>query len=313
MCSIWKIKEHREIPPAIYAKLPRTLRDVNISGGEPFLRKDLAEIVRVLHHRLPRARMVVSSNGMMGENLIPRAMELVDIFPRIGFAFSVDGVGETHDYIRGVKGAYKNVIEATRGLRDRGIKNIRIAFTLTEENPDHMIRVYRLARELDVQYTMQVSHDSGFFFGENESSVVKEKPGGMKDEKLKKDFETIINGELSSFRPKRWGKAFIHYGTYAIALEGRQLFSSYPGEDFFYLDPKGDIYPSVIHDHVMGNMAEDDFDTIWRSERSERIRRKCLEENKSYWMGCMLRKALLDHKFQIGMWAMKSKIFNVKL
>lgn len=313
MCSIWKIREHHEIPPDTYAKLPRTLRDVNISGGEPFLRKDLAEIVRVLHHRLPGARMVVSTNGMMGENLIPRAMELVDIFPDIGFAFSVDGVGETHDYIRGVKGAYRNVIAATRGLRERGVKNIRIAFTLTEENSDHMIRVYRLARELDVQYTMQVSHESGFFFGENESSVVKKGQGGLGGEKLKKDFETIINGELGSFSPKRWVKAFVYYGIYSIALEGRQLFSSYPGEDFFYLDPRGDVYPSVIHDHVMGNIAEADFDTIWRSDRSERIRKKCLEENKSYWMGCMLRKALLDHKFQIGLWALKNKISGVKL
>ncbi len=36
MCFIWKIKDFPQIAPAEYAKLPTTLKDINISGGEPF-------------------------------------------------------------------------------------------------------------------------------------------------------------------------------------------------------------------------------------------------------------------------------------
>lgn len=313
MCSIWQISEHSEIPPEIYKRLPVTLRDVNVSGGEPFLRKDLAEVVRVIHGRVPRARIVVSTNGLLGEKLIPRALELVDIYPGIGFGFSIDGVGDTQDYMRGVEGAYENVTAAVKGLRNEGVENIRIAYTLTEENSDHMIKVYELAGELGVQFTMQVSHDSGFFFGENESSVVKEGAGGLASDSLREDFETIINSELASYNLKRWAKAFGYYGMYSLAFEGRQLFSSRPGEDFFYLDPKGDIYPSVLHNHVMGNLAAEDFETIWESTESERIRALSRKEDKKYWMGCMLRKAFLEHKFQIGFWALKNKLLKVRL
>ncbi len=301
------------MPPEAYDRLPETLRDINVSGGEPFLRKDLAEVVGVIHRRLPRSRMVVSTNGLMGKRLIPRALELIEIFSEIGFAFSVDGLGEMQDYMRGVEGAFDSVMSAVKGLRSEGVTNIRIAYTLTDENPDHMIKVYRLADELGVQFTMQVSHDSGFFFGENESTVVKNGGEGLGGERLRRDFETIINSELASFNLKRWGKAFIYYGIYALVYEGRQLFSSRPGEDFFYLDPGGDIYPSVLHDHVMGNLAERDFHTIWTSRKSERIREECLSERKKYWMGCMLRKALLDHRFQIGFWALRNKLFKVRL
>lgn len=313
MCSIWQISEHSEMPPEAYEELPTTLRDVNVSGGEPFLRSDLAEVVRVIHRRIPGARMVVSTNGLMGERIVPRALELAEIFPGIGFGFSIDGIGEMQDHMRGAPGAYDNVIAAVKGIRDNGIDNIRLAYTLTGENPDHMLKVYRLADELGVQFTMQISHDSGFFFGENETSVVKESAGGLASDSLRGDFETIINGELASYSIKRWGKAFVYYGMYALAFEGRQLFSSRPGEDFFYLDPKGDIYPSVIHNHVMGNLAQSDFDSVWRSEKSERIRAICRAEKKRYWMGCMLRKALLEHKFQIGFWALKNKLCKVRL
>ncbi len=313
MCSIWKIEEYEEIPPDIYKKLPRTLRDVNISGGEPFLRTDLEEIVKTVHERLPGSRIIVSSNGLIGERIVPTALKLKEIFPRIGFAFSIDGVGEMQDYIRGVEGAYERVITAVKGVRDGGVSNIRIAYTLTSENPDHMIKVYRLAEELGVQFTMQVSHESDFFFGKNESAVIKSNTGNFSNEQLKRDFETIINGELSSYNLKRWGKAFIHYGSYLLASEGKQLFSSCPGEDFFYLDPRGDIYPSVLHDYIMGNLAEDSFDTIWKSGKSDTVRGKCLNDKTPYWMGCLLRKALLKHKFQIGFWALKNKFLKIKL
>jgi MoaA/NifB/PqqE/SkfB family radical SAM enzyme len=313
MCSIWQISEHNDVTPDVFAKLPTTLNDVNISGGEPFLRKDLAEIVRVVHERVPRARMVVSTNAFLGKSIIPRALELREINPRIGFGISVDGVGEMHDFVRGIDGGFVKIVDVVKGLRNEGIKNLRIAYTLTTENADHMIKVYELAKELGVQFTMQVSHDSEFFFGRNDSSIVKDLHPLFGSDKMRGDFETIINTELSSFHLKRLGKAFLYYGSYKLAAEGKQLFRSRPGVDFFYLDPHGDVYPSVLHNNVMGNLAQDDFDTMWTSRQADDARRQVSEDGMPYWLGCMLRQALLDHKLQIGAWALKHKFKKVRL
>jgi MoaA/NifB/PqqE/SkfB family radical SAM enzyme len=313
MCSIWQIKEHHDVPPAVYEKIPTTLNDVNISGGEPFLRKDLSDIVATVHARVPRARMVVSTNAFLGKSLIPRALELREINPKIGFGISVDGVGEMHDYVRGIDGGFDKIVTVVKGLKAEGISNLRIAYTLTTENSDHLIKVYELAKELGVQFTMQVSHDSEFFFGHNDSSVVKDRHPLFGSEQMRADFETIINSELSSFNLKRLGKAFLYYGSFKLAAEGKQLFPSRPGSDFFYLDPKGDVYPSVLHNYIMGNLARDDFDTVWHSEQAEEVRRRVEQDEMPYWLGCMLRQALLDNKFQIGAWALKHKFKRVRL
>jgi len=313
MCSIWRMDGHEEVAPEVYARLPATVRDVNISGGEPFLRKDLAEVVRVVHGRLPRARIIVSTNGLLGARLVPRALELAEMDPGIGFGFSVDGIGEMQDYIRGVKGAYDDVLEAVRGLRAEGIDNIRLAYTLTRENSEHMLKVYRLSRELGVQFTMSLAHESDFFFGSHDSSIVGSGRTAARSMELRRDFETIIRSELSTWKIKSWGKAFIYQGMYEVFSEGKRPFPNRPGVDFFYLDPRGDIYPSVVHNFVMGNLAEREFESIWTSERSDGIRAECAKDETPYWMGCMLRKALLDHRLSIGLWALKNALLRTDL
>ncbi len=313
MCSIWQIKEHHDVQPEVYKKLPTSLNDVNVSGGEPFLRQDLPEIVSVIHARLPHARMVVSTNAFLGKSIIPRALELREINPSIGFGISVDGVGDMHDFVRGIDGGFEKVVTVVKGLKSEGVDNLRIAYTLTTENADHMIKVYELARELGVQFTMQVSHDSEFFFGRHETTVIKHRHPLFGSDKIRTDFETIINGELSSFNLKRLVKAYVFYGMYKLAAEGKQLFPSEPGVGYFYLDPRGDVYPSILHNNIMGNLVESEFDELWRSQRAGEARRAAAEDPMPYWLGCMLRKALLDHKFQVGSWALKNKFTKVSL
>jgi MoaA/NifB/PqqE/SkfB family radical SAM enzyme len=313
MCSIWRIKEHHDVPPEVYRKLPNTLRDVNLSGGEPFLRKDLAVIVRVVHGHLPRARIVVSSNGFLGKAIVPRALELREIFPKIGFAFSIDGVGEKHDQIRGIPGGFEKTTSVVRTLRKEGVKNMRIAYTLTTQNADQMTKVHELANELDVQFTMSLSHDSEFYFGKHGSTIMTRSARQVGSEKLRDDFTKVIRNELASSYWKRWGRAFGIYGIYRVITDGEPLFYSRPGVDYFYLDPTGDVYPSVLHNYVMGNITKDDFATVWNSQMADDARRKSREENRPYWMGCMLRKALLDHRFEIGMWVLQNKLLGFKI
>ncbi|MFO7915021.1 MAG: hypothetical protein R6U43_04960, partial [Candidatus Krumholzibacteriales bacterium] len=64
---------------------------------------------------------------------------------------------------------------------------------------------------------------------------------------------------------------------------------------------------------VMGNLAERAFDSLWNSPEAERAREESRAEKKLYWMGCMLRKALLEHRFSIGMWALKNKLTGLRL
>ena len=160
---------------------------------------------------------------------------------------------------------------------------------------------------------MSLAHDSDFFFGSNDSSVVGTDEPVATSMELRHDFETIIRSELSRYNLKSLGKAFIYQGMYEVLSEGRRPFPNRPGVDFFYLDPRGDIYPSVVHNFIMGNLEGQDFDTVWSSKRSDEIRAECLRDPKPYWMGCILRRALLDHRFGIGLWALKNRFLRTNL
>jgi hypothetical protein len=52
---------------------------------------------------------------------------------------------------------------------------------------------------------------------------------------------------------------------------------------------------------------------MWSSPRAEEARVKAADDPMPYWLGCMLRKALLNHKYQIGAWALKHKFTKVRL
>ena len=56
MCNIWQLPPGDELEPEQYRRLPRTLRDINVTGGKPFLRDDLVEIIRILNEHCSASR-----------------------------------------------------------------------------------------------------------------------------------------------------------------------------------------------------------------------------------------------------------------
>ncbi len=99
-----------------------------LSGGEPLDRKDLFEIAT-------RARKLVrmlalSTNGTRLHG------EMADRVAEVGFDYvgiSIDGIGPTNDWFRGVEGAYNSALRGVRECKARGIK-VGLRFTLTEGN-----------------------------------------------------------------------------------------------------------------------------------------------------------------------------------
>jgi molybdenum cofactor biosynthesis enzyme MoaA len=91
MCNIWQhpTKAEEEFPPELLEKLPGGLRSINITGGEPALRKDLPEIVDILTRKTRRVE--ISTNGSFTDRLVEAARQHPEITVRI----SVEGLPET--------------------------------------------------------------------------------------------------------------------------------------------------------------------------------------------------------------------------
>lgn len=115
-----------------------------LSGGEPLDRKDLFTLAK-------RARKLVrvlalSTNGTKIHG------EAADKVEEIGFDYvgiSIDGIGETNDWFRGVDGAFNDAVRGVRECRKRGIK-VGLRFTLTEGNAHNLPDLLKLCDDEDV-------------------------------------------------------------------------------------------------------------------------------------------------------------------
>ncbi|MDD5043041.1 MAG: radical SAM protein [Patescibacteria group bacterium] len=304
MCNIWQLKDTPEVPREYFRRLPKSLRYVNISGGEPFLRQDLAETIKIIKETCPAAKLIISSNGFATPLIIEKMREILKIDPPIGVAISIDGVGEMHDKIRGIPGGFEKSMATVKELQKLGLTNLRLAFTVSRGNISHLSKVYDLANELGVEFTLALAQSSEFFFGGKE--ILDNPP----TEELTKQFGYLIKSELKKNNPKRWARAYFAQGLLNFALTGKQPLPSRAGMDYFFLDPYGDIYPSVVHNSVMGNIKEEEFDKIWFSEKADKIRRLLTERSQEAWMICTARTAIRKSPWKLAGWVLKNKFFK---
>lgn len=308
MCDIWKIKEFPELKPEEYRKLPTTLRDINISGGETFLRVDIPDVIRVIHETVPKARMVISTNGFI-PSLIERQMKkILEINPKIGVAISVDGVGAMHEQVRRIPDAYNKCIETLERLKSLGMTNLRFGFTIIPENVTHLSKVYDDAIARGIQFTHSFAQDSDNYFGgihlDNAPDV----------RELRTQYQHIIGSELRSWNLKRWARAYFAYGLYRFIMEKKQPLNNDPGRRFFFLHSNGVVYPSVVHNYEMGNIQHvQKWSDLWYGVQAEEARKKVDADSRQAWMICTARTAIKKHPFRVAAWILKNKFGGVGL
>lgn len=164
MCNIWRMEvEGPELTAADWLQLLASpalaqLKELDITGGEPFLRDDLGELLlgigRLKLKQLPELRSIaITTNGFLTQRLLAVVGEVIAPLERAGislvFACGMDGVGVMHDHIRGVAGGWRKLhasIEGLKGLRTQhpslvlGIKT-----TVSRHNIDELEAVCRYA------------------------------------------------------------------------------------------------------------------------------------------------------------------------
>ena len=168
MCNTWQhpSKKEEEIRASDLETLPAMVR-LNVTGGEPFLRDDLGDILDVVKKKAKR--VVISTNGF----LTKRMLEVMSAHRDVGIRISFDGIGETHDRIRGVPKAHARALETLKGLKSLGIKDLGIAVTISDQNAQDLVALYRLACEHGVELATAILHNAYYFH--KEDNVIKDK------------------------------------------------------------------------------------------------------------------------------------------
>lgn len=300
MCNIWAnpTRKEEEFKPELLKKLPR-LSAVNITGGEPFVRDDIEEIVKILFTK--SRRIVFSSSGFFPNRMIALARK----YPRLGFRISIEGLSCKNDELRGCQGGFDKGLHTLLELRRLGIKDIGFGITVSNHNSPDMLSLYELSRNLGMQFATASFHNS-FYFHKYDNVVTNV-------EEVCGNFEELINRLMRESHPKSWFRAFFNLGLINYIRGGRRMLPCEAGSENFFMDPFGNILPcngmeeSCWFDS-MGNLNDvPDFMKIWNSPKAEEIRKKVAHCPKSCWMIGSASPVMRKYIRYIVPWVVKSK------
>lgn len=276
MCNVWEYptSDAEEIKPALLEKLP-PLDFCNITGGEPFLREDIEDVIDVVKKKAKR--VVVSTNGYFTDKIISVAKK----DPSLGIRISIEGLPSANDDLRGLKNGFDHGIRTLLELQRLGSKDIGFGITASDRNAKDMIELYQLAKAMDLEFATAVTHNS-YYFHKHDNKI--ENP-----EEMIAGFEQLIAELFKTKRLKNWFRAYFNYGLINYIQGNPRLLPCEAGSENFFVDPWGNVMPcNGMEEHVwfekMGNLAEQSFDEIWNGAKAREVRKQVKNCSKNCWM-----------------------------
>ena len=147
MCNRYKApsKKEEEISIETIKKLP-PMYFTNITGGEPFIREDLKDIVRELYKKSDR--IVISTNGFFTDRIVDLCKE----FPQIGIRISIEGLEQTNNEIRGLDDGFNKGYSTLKKLVDMGMKDVGFGMTVQDKNAPDLVTHYYLSNKMRMEF-----------------------------------------------------------------------------------------------------------------------------------------------------------------
>ncbi len=299
MCDCFKdpSKADEEITLEVIKKLPE-MAFTNITGGEPFIRKDIPEIVEELYGKSDR--IVVSTNGYFTD----RILALCKKFPKIGIRISIEGLQKTNDAIRGIPNGFERGYGTLKTLVKMRHPDVGFGMTVQDMNCDDLVSLYELSNELHMEFATAALHNS-FYFRKTDNKI-------HDKENVAKNFEKLINLLLKSNSPKKWFRAYFNHGLINYIYGNKRLLPCDMSRNAFFIDPFCDVVPcnGMQEKAVMGNLREQSWEELWNSDRADEVRR-CTEKcSRNCWMIGSVSPAMHKYIWIPGWWVIKHKLLK---
>ena len=273
MCNIWAhpSRERDEFEPSLLENLPR-LSFCNITGGEPFLRDDIEDILDILE--MKANRIVISTNGYLTDRIV----DVVRKRKKLGVRVSLEGLPSANDELRGIKDGFDHGLRTLLKLRGIGLKDIGFGITVSDRNISDMPELYELSNAMGMEFATAVVHNS-YYFHKYDNHI-------EDIERVAREFERLAFDLLKSKKVKNWFRAYFNMGLANRVKGRRRPLPCEMGTDMFFLDPFGNILPCNGMDKpaIMGNLQEESFEAIWKSTRADEVRRGVRKCSKQCWM-----------------------------
>lgn len=299
-CDIWKKKSdiQEELDAKNVESIFRQLKKFDVlrlTGGEPFLRNDLSEIINRIDLINSPEIIHITTNGFL-TNKILKTMNEIDAAQKIHIKVSIDAIGEKHDRVRGIDGAYDKAMQTVRGLCELKKKrefHIGVNQAIINENE---IESYFQLKDALAPYHVPVypciANDSLNSLYSDKTLVdpdISYKPYGIfSKEALVKFMKILIeDGKKVNNLQEQMIDRYHLKGLCNRIVEGKKV----PNPRCVALSshlrilPNGDVPVCLYNGKILGNLRKQDFRTIWFSEEA-RQQRMWVKECRGCWQSC---------------------------
>ncbi|MDP1853062.1 MAG: radical SAM protein [Candidatus Omnitrophota bacterium] len=185
MCDVWGKKPSDEMSLEEVENIFRQLKfldAVRLSGGEPFLRKDLSEIVNIIQKHSNPLLIHITTNGFLTD-AIGATLTRINDLTRVHLKISIDAVGINNDRIRGLPGAYERALNSLAILGEFKKKGLFVAVNQTisdKSSIEDSAELKRVCNKHKVPLLMQIAYNDSVLYGsKNDVSAMPDKKGSF--------------------------------------------------------------------------------------------------------------------------------------
>jgi len=252
------------------------IREINLTGGEPLMRKDIFDIIR--HARSLGIAIGMTSNGfMMNEQ---RVAELIASGVTT-ISVSMDATNEKFDEIRGVKGGYDRLLKACELLsveRKKGKIQSFICFLLMKDTLDAYQDVIAVSKRLDIPMVVNLFDVNPYFF---KIDGLKEKYGIDESDtnRLKKFQRVMVENRSASKDATYHSFSEIKYFADYFQDPLQKNLPCYVSQTRICIGSKGQVYGGCWAWRVLGDLRKTSLKEILNSESFRRNSQKMFKKD----------------------------------
>jgi MoaA/NifB/PqqE/SkfB family radical SAM enzyme len=284
MCNIWQMpKAASELVADDWLKLLESpvlsdLKELDVTGGEPFLRNDIVELLLGIGrlkttHLKQLCSVAITTNGFLTEKILKDVGTVIVPLEQAGiglvFACGFDAVGEVHDSIRNFKGGWKRLNATLQGLKALREKHpslvVGIKTTVTRHNINELDKVCRYADEhgfftIISPYILTANRYDNI--GKNDSLAF-----AIEDLEKLRMFYNSPRFQWSYYRDE----------LLRFLDTGRMRKPCSAGFNYFFIRSTGELYSCPIIDSLLGNVKEESLKKLINSAVAASFRRIILK------------------------------------
>ena len=289
-CNIYKIKTE-ELSVEEYDKIFRSIGKsaywITISGGEPFLRRDLEEIIDVIYKRSKPSIINIPTNGLLFKEIPKRVQAIAKNCPKsnIVINLSIDDIGSRDDEIRGIPGAYEKALKTYEGLRKIDLCNVNVGIhtVISKFNVDRFREIAGGLMDLHPDsYITEIAENRVELDTMNEDITPR-----VMDYSQAIDFllHKIRNTPFKGMNKITQTFRIEYYKMVKkILKEKRRVLPCYAGILSAQIVPNGDVWLCCMKSIVVGN-AKDygyNFKKLWKKNALLKSERKAIRNEKCF-------------------------------